>query len=216
MRKPYSASAVPGRYRRGEAIVYIDGRHEVVTYTSGYLAFQITCSNCLEKPSISRMSLRKLQPPPVIPTSVVSDPPTSELRCGIYSVPTPFFLLSVILAPSSPLSLSLAALRLNAFHSSARKSFPFFSVIRFFNHSFWVCSCSILCSSCAVLSFSSFAVFSRACSRCFFFTRKRAEAAVFRRRLSSSAAWRDDSSWVNVEPGVEALAVRLLPGAGDD
>ena len=34
-------------------------------------------------------------------------------------------------------------------------------------------------------------MFSSACSRCFFLTRKRAEAAVLRRRLSSSAAWRE-------------------------
>lgn len=133
----------------------------------------------------------------------------------IYTVPTPFFFSSLLLAASSPLSLSLPALRLNAFHSSAKKSFPFFSVMRFFNHSFCVCSCPIFCSKCAVLSFSSFAAFSRACSRCFFFTRKRADAAVLRRRLSSSAAWRDDSSWPTAEPVETALAIRLLPGAGE-
>lgn len=134
----------------------------------------------------------------------------------IYLVPTPFFSSPVLLAASSPpLSLSLPARRLNAFHSSAKKSLPFFSVMRFFNHSFWVCNCPIFCSNCAVLSLSSLAVFSSACSRCFFLTRKRADAAVFRRRLSSSAARRDGSSWPRLELGEAALAGRLLPGAGD-
>lgn len=66
-------------------------------------------------------------------------------------------------------------------------------------------------SNAATLSLISFAERSSACSRCFFLTRKRADAAVFRRRLSSSAARREASS--RSAGGVES-AFRFVPADG--
>ena len=101
-------------------------------------------------------------------------------------VPTPLF-------RSEPFLCSFSAL--NFFHSAAISSFEsFFSVIRFFSHLFSVSNWLIRPSNAATLSLISFADRSSACSLCFFLTRNRAEAAVFRRRLSSSAASRDASS----------------------
>ncbi len=98
------------------------------------------------------------------------------------SVPTPFFALPPFLSAGPPYFS----------HRTLRSSLapPFFSTTSPRSHSFSVSRRPMRCSSSKFLFSSSLAVCSRACSRCFFLTRKRAEAAVLRRRLSSSAAAR--------------------------
>ena len=116
------------------------------------------------------------------------EPPLRKERVhhGHALVPTPLLRSELFLCSFSAL---------NFFHSAAISSFEsFFSVIKFFNHLFSVSSWFIRPSNAATLSLISFADRSKACSLCFFLTRNRAEAAVFRRRLSSSAASRDASS----------------------
>lgn len=71
---------------------------------------------------------------------------------------------------------------------SANSTPPDCSVIRPLSHLFSNSSSLTRFSNALALSVMSFADFSRACSRCFFFTRKRADAAVFLLRLSSSAS----------------------------
>lgn len=68
------------------------------------------------------------------------------------------------------------------------------SVINPRSQPFSVLSVSTSFSRTATRSLNSLASISSACSRCFFLTRKRALAAVFRRRLSSSIARRFRSS----------------------
>lgn len=103
---------------------------------------------------------------------------------------------------------------LNFRHNSAISSlFSFFSVMRFFNHLFSVSNWPIRVSNCATFSVISFAVRSNVCSRCFFFTRNRALAAVLRLRLSSSAARREASS-SDVGTFVTS-AFRLSPARGE-
>jgi len=77
--------------------------------------------------------------------------------------------------------------------------FSCFSVKRFLSHRFSISSCATRASRLAFISVTSLTVRSRACSRCFFFNRNRALAAVFRRRLSSSAARRFCSSMLSAE-----------------
>lgn len=67
-------------------------------------------------------------------------------------------------------------------------------VTKFFSHLFSRRRSSMIDSNLAFLSVWSLTVCSSACSRCFFFTRNRALAAVLRRRLSSSARCLDFSS----------------------
>ena len=99
------------------------------------------------------------------------------------SVPTPFFPSSLLLAPSALISLT----------KSPTSTRPVFSVTSVLNHLFSVSNCPILVSNAVALSTNSLFVLSRACSRAFFLMRKRADAAVLRRRLSSSAAAREVS-----------------------
>ena len=123
-------------------------------------------------------------------------------------VPTPSLRSEVLRASA----LSLVNLR----HSSAISSlFSFFSVIKLFSHLFSISNCPIRASSAEALSVISLAVFSRFCSRCFFLTRKRALAAVFRRRLSSSAASREASSSPLTRLGSRMASIgRFSPGLG--
>lgn len=74
-----------------------------------------------------------------------------------------------------------------------------FSVRRFLSHRFSISSWAIRASSEAFFSVVSRTVRSRVCSRCFFFIRNRALAAVFRRRRSSSATSRPCSSCPRAE-----------------
>ena len=74
-------------------------------------------------------------------------------------------------------------------------SAAFFSTSRFRSQRFSSCRVEIFFSRSLTRSAISLAAFSMAWSRCFFLMRKRADAAVLRRRLSSSAATRADS-WI--------------------
>lgn len=119
---------------------------------------------------------------------------------SVATVPTPFFL------SLSPSTLSTVSFRsLIAF---SKPTTPFRSTTSPRNHSFSVSSWLTRFSSSFALSPNSFAVRSSACSRCFFLTRKRADAAVFRRRLSSSAAKWD----VVGEVGLLGLVVGVFNG----
>lgn len=84
-----------------------------------------------------------------------------------------------------------------------------FSVKRFLSHRFSISNWAIRASRDAFFSVVSRTVRSSVCSRCFFFMRKRALAAVFRRLRSSSAMTRLSSSWVRAEarrsPGTNVL-----------
>ncbi|RUS31645.1 hypothetical protein BC938DRAFT_477369 [Jimgerdemannia flammicorona] len=75
-----------------------------------------------------------------------------------------------------------------AFPSARSSSLESFSTIRPRSHLISISSSRTRFSSRSALELISRAVRSSACSRCFFLMRKRADAAVLRRRLSSSAA----------------------------
>lgn len=63
----------------------------------------------------------------------------------------------------------------------------FFPVNKSFNHLFSLSNCAILVSKISIRSPICLVLFSKACSRCFFLVRKRADAAVFRSRLTCSS-----------------------------
>ncbi|RUS22191.1 hypothetical protein BC937DRAFT_90047 [Endogone sp. FLAS-F59071] len=69
-------------------------------------------------------------------------------------------------------------------------------------------------SSAPAFSLISRAVRSSACSRCFFLIRNRADAAVLRRRLSSSAANLDAAS-SSIEPSSSDSGEPVCSGGGD-
>ena len=90
-----------------------------------------------------------------------------------------------------PLSFLSPPLAKNLVHKSPIFSAPTpRSVIKPFSHLFSSSSSATFFSSAFDFSVISLADFSKACSRCFFLTRKRADAAVLRLRLSSSASTR--------------------------